>query len=194
MAIVDGHIRCSGCKELRPVAAFPPSYAARGSGECGTCISKRSAARRRKPGVRERENADVRERYADEEVRSAHLSRQAQYRKRNPAVPWNSHLRRTYGISAADYDAMLKAQGGGCAICGKTHASKGVRNRFAVDHDHTTGRVRGILCHGCNRAIGILGDDTDGVRRALIYLERAQQPPSVAVAPAIRINLLQGAN
>lgn len=57
-----------------------------------------------------------------------------------------------YGITVADYDRMLSAQGGRCAIC-KTDKSLG-RGRFHVDHDHVTGRVRGILCHLCNTALG----------------------------------------
>lgn len=57
-----------------------------------------------------------------------------------------------YGITVADYDRMLLAQGGRCAIC-KTDKSLG-RGRFHVDHDHATGRVRGILCHLCNTALG----------------------------------------
>lgn len=66
-----------------------------------------------------------------------------------------------YGITIADYDSMLAAQGGCCAICKLTTPSKrkklGERyyhSAFAVDHDHTTGKVRGLLCAGCNVALG----------------------------------------
>lgn len=60
--------------------------------------------------------------------------------------------KRLYGITVADYDRMLANQGGGCGIC-QTTESKG-RGRFHVDHDHKTGKVRGILCHSCNTALG----------------------------------------
>jgi hypothetical protein len=53
------------------------------------------------------------------------------------------------GVSDADYEALLAAQGGGCAICGNPPKTR----RLDVDHDHKTGKVRGLLCHRCNRAL-----------------------------------------
>ena len=53
------------------------------------------------------------------------------------------------GVDDAEYARLLEAQGGGCAICG----SKPKTRRLHVDHDHATGRVRGLLCHRCNRAL-----------------------------------------
>jgi hypothetical protein len=55
-----------------------------------------------------------------------------------------------YGV---DYDAMLKAQGGVCALCGQPERVAHVKH-LSVDHDHTTGRVRGLLCVGCNISLG----------------------------------------
>jgi hypothetical protein len=57
--------------------------------------------------------------------------------------------RKGLGVTVEQYDAMLAAQGGGCAICG----TKPKTRRLDVDHDHKTGRVRGLLCHRCNRAL-----------------------------------------
>ena len=53
------------------------------------------------------------------------------------------------GVTSADYDRMLAAQGGVCAICGSPPKTR----RLHVDHDHATGKVRGLLCHRCNRAL-----------------------------------------
>ena len=53
------------------------------------------------------------------------------------------------GLPLAEYDALLAAQGGGCAICGNAPKTR----RLHVDHDHKTGKVRGLLCHRCNRAL-----------------------------------------
>jgi hypothetical protein len=53
------------------------------------------------------------------------------------------------GVSDAEYDRLLEAQDGGCAICGATPKTR----RLHVDHDHHTGAVRGLLCHRCNRAL-----------------------------------------
>lgn len=80
------------------------------------------------------------------------------------------HLRNTYGISLEDYDSMLTEQGGVCAICGKqeTHAQ---HKYLSVDHCHETGKVRGLLCHGCNATIGYAKDDPARLERAIVYLK-----------------------
>lgn len=79
-------------------------------------------------------------------------------------------LREKYGLNTEQYDALLEAQGGCCACCGSTEPRGKGEQTFAVDHDHETGQLRGILCHPCNRAIGLLGDTAEGVRKALLYL------------------------
>lgn len=85
-------------------------------------------------------------------------------------------MRAFYGITPEQYEAMLTAQDGKCAICGEgepaAHGRTGRQFRLSVDHDHSTGRVRGLLCQKCNRAIGLMGDNTETLRRALDYLER----------------------
>lgn len=80
-------------------------------------------------------------------------------------------LARTYGLSQQQYDEMLESQGGGCAICGRRPGKR----QLPVDHDHETGVVRGILCTGCNTALGTLGDTAESLRRAVAYLDRAEK-------------------
>lgn len=77
-----------------------------------------------------------------------------------------SCLKFKYGITPEDYQEMLAAQGGVCAVCG---AGPGVR-ALAVDHCHTTGRVRGILCPNCNTGLGKFRDDVGLLTRAITYL------------------------
>lgn len=79
------------------------------------------------------------------------------------------HLVRKYGVSLADYERMLVAQGGRCAICECVEASQhnGV---FHVDHCHATGAVRGLLCRGCNHVLGHVKDDPEVLKRAIAYL------------------------
>ena len=77
-------------------------------------------------------------------------------------------LRKTYGITLADYGRMLKAQKGGCAICG----NKPKKRSLDVDHSHKTGRVRGLLCHRCNRGLGYYYDRPERFRAAARYLAR----------------------
>jgi Recombination endonuclease VII len=84
-------------------------------------------------------------------------------------VNWEYKLHRTYGLQKGEYEQLLQEQGGGCAICGEECPSG---RRLAVDHDHTTGVVRGLLCIHCNQAIGKLADCPDRMINALIYLIR----------------------
>ena len=76
---------------------------------------------------------------------------------------------RTYGITIEDWESLFLAQGSCCGCCKGLDAG-GAFGAWNTDHCHTTGIVRGILCHKCNTAIGKLGDTADGVRRALKYL------------------------
>ncbi len=87
---------------------------------------------------------------------------------------WN--LANTYGLTPQDYLDMLAAQGDRCAICGleepSAHGRTGTKFRLSVDHCHTTGRVRGLLCQKCNRAIGLLGDSVELLHKAIDYLQK----------------------
>lgn len=69
------------------------------------------------------------------------------------------------GASKEIVDKLIDAQNNRCAIC-----EKKLGKRFCVDHDHATGKVRGILCYRCNTGIGLLGDNADGIKKALEYL------------------------
>lgn len=73
---------------------------------------------------------------------------------------WNE-----YGLTPEAYDALLLKQDGRCAICLR------IPKCFDVDHSHVTGAVRGLLCHGCNTAIGVLQDSAANLRRAAAYVE-----------------------
>lgn len=77
-------------------------------------------------------------------------------------------LRMDYGISIETYESMLKEQNECCKIC-ETHQSK-LKRRLAVDHCHTTGEVRGLLCHLCNQAIGQFKEDPEILEKAIKYL------------------------
>ena len=76
-----------------------------------------------------------------------------------------------YGLTIKDYRSMLAAQGGGCAICGRTENGK--RHNFDIDHDHATGEVRGLLCNRCNRMLSNALDKPELLRKAIAYLEQS---------------------
>jgi hypothetical protein len=77
----------------------------------------------------------------------------AEYKRANPDYRRADTLQRKFGISLDEYDAMLKSQSGVCAICAKPCATG---KRLAVDHNHKTGAVRGLLCSSCNIKLGWL--------------------------------------
>ena len=83
----------------------------------------------------------------------------------------NAHLKRKFGITIEDYETMLDKQQGGCAICGKTEEAS--KQKLAVDHCHSTGFVRGILCRACNTAIGLFEDNVETMSKAIEYLNES---------------------
>ena len=91
--------------------------------------------------------------------------------RRSEQMRWY-RLLRSYGITKSDYEKMLSRQGGCCAICGGTETRR-ASSFFHVDHCHETGVVRGLLCHKCNTAIGMLNDNPDLIRSALEYMEKS---------------------
>ena len=129
--------RCSKCGEEKPLDQFGKRKNRGGSpqSQCRACDVLRASAFHR----------------ANPEKRKV-------YKKRAVAkIGWpvwhvrygrKSQLKRFYGMTPEDREAMLEAQGGMCAICGQT-------KELVIDHDHKTGRVRGLLCRHCNFVIGL---------------------------------------
>jgi hypothetical protein len=116
-------------------------------------------------------------------------ARAKEWRKRNPNYEKDRyqadkvqtrerHLVRKYGVTLDDYNRMLKAQNGCCAICGAAESEQ-FKSVFQVDHCHATGAVRGLLCRKCNFVLGYLDDEPAKLARAIDYLEsspRSQKP------------------
>lgn len=96
-------------------------------------------------------------------------------RRCRPCVSKANHEKRVaevYGLEPGEYEALLLNQGGVCAICLRKPGAK----RLAVDHDHTSGEVRGLLCRSCNRdVLGGLREDQAALQRAIDYLN---DPPA----------------
>ena len=94
-------------------------------------------------------------------------------RRANPEhylqIERKSKFKKQYGITIEQYDGMLDAQGGGCAVCSAKTPSNRTKY-FAVDHCHTTGKVRGLLCTKCNRGLGLFNDKPDLLKSAVNYL------------------------
>jgi hypothetical protein len=88
-----------------------------------------------------------------------------------------SHLKRKYGLTLEQYDAMLEAQGGVCAICRQPRPEE---RTLHVDHDHDTGAIRGLLCFTCNNALGDFRDEPELFHAAAEYLDRDDELATLA--------------
>jgi Recombination endonuclease VII len=99
--------------------------------------------------------------------------------KRNEPEKWEAYQERARirarvhrtGVTDEQYEMMLLAQCGRCAICGHQATGESKTERLYVDHDHRTRKLRGLLCHNCNLGIGNLQDDPAIIRTALEYVE-----------------------
>lgn len=155
----SGSRRCTHCTQVKSVACFQVGEVRNGTtylrSQCQDCRNLQHRAWYRRKG----------------------LEYHTQYRKRKPAeyaaVSRRHRLRKAFGMTEHDYEQRLRAQGGGCAVCGKAPAAH--KKRFAVDHDHISGIVRGILCSACNTAIGLFDDDPARLRNAAAYLEHTNR-------------------
>lgn len=85
------------------------------------------------------------------------------------------HQLKKFGLTKENYNKLLKEQNNKCAVCKTSigHVSKNKTNcRLAVDHDHRTGKIRGLLCGSCNRALGLFKDSIDNLQNAISYLKK----------------------
>jgi hypothetical protein len=179
--------RCTACDEVLSVAMFhvtkrPGKYRP----ECKACTAKRDRETYR--NSRERYLAHSREQWnsMDDETRARYAEPQRRRRKADPEWRRRQDIKRTarrYGLTADDYDALLAAQGGVCAICGGPPSEK---RRHHIDHDHETGVVRGLLCSNCNTAMGRFGDDPERLMEALRYLQDPPVPRFLAAMKGAR--------
>jgi Recombination endonuclease VII len=95
------------------------------------------------------------------------LAQEREYRANNPEAYRKTKLKHRYGLTFEAHQEMFEAQGGKCALCGERTAAD-------VDHDHNTGKVRGLLCRACNLGLGMFKDSVDGLERAIAYLKNTR--------------------
>lgn len=146
-------IRCLKAKNLEAFHRLKKSKDGRYSW-CKECVKDYMADRYADPAAAQKRKDELRRRY-----------------HRHPEGN-KAHLKRKYGITVEQYNRMFESQGGKCASCGLPQIES--NKRFAVDHDHETGMIRGLLCQGCNCAAGHLSDSPLKARALADYLERTQ--------------------
>lgn len=158
---------CVKCDEWKDRSAF---YAARGTkdglrGECKACFAARAKAHYVKNKAAEVERvrrwrAANPEKYREYQARTRQSGTKALADRRG-------HLKRKFNLTPEQYDELLAAQNGRCAIC-ETAPPSGTS--LDVDHDHPTGKVRGLLCRNCNQGVGKFRDDPFVMTAAQAYL------------------------
>jgi hypothetical protein len=152
--------QCNACGNKKPLEEFKPDQRSRDGcqGQCRECANTRereafAAGKRSYAAARKQWWAQNGERH-NKRRRTAHMQK--------------------LGVSIDKYDEVFEQQDGNCAICRQPETAmlKGKLKRLAVDHDHVTGVVRGLLCARCNRALGGFRDDAQLLQRAISYLEQ----------------------
>jgi len=91
-----------------------------------------------------------------------------EWRKANPDKVKNADMKKMHGITLEDYQAIKLSQDNSCAICKKHEDEE--KLALALDHCHTTGKIRGLLCSNCNKALGLFKDNKDFLKSAITYL------------------------
>lgn len=118
------------------------------------------------------------------ECKRCHIKAMTKRRKRRlelePDYRLKTHLKSKFGLGLEEYRAMFKSQLGRCAICERAISeagkAKGMSNLSAhVDHDHSTGELRALLCHECNLALGLFHDDPRVLEKAARYVKINQR-------------------
>jgi hypothetical protein len=139
--------RCTGCKVVKPLEAFYWNKQRDGSkarhSKCQVCRRGQFATWARTPRGRELKRLGI--------------------------------LRRVYGLDAEAFAALFARQGGKCAICKEPEKRlhrRGTQLRLSVDHDHATGKVRGLLCNSCNAGLGAFEDQPERLQAAAAYLRK----------------------
>lgn len=90
----------------------------------------------------------------------------AQNNSRHRATRRKAFLKKAYGLTEQAYENMYSAQNGKCAVCGRSEEHR----RLSVDHDHSTGKVRSLLCSRCNSALGLLSESVETIQSLKEYV------------------------
>ncbi len=142
--------RCRACGESKPLAEFSKQRAGRRT-YCKTCAGDEQRERMRR------------------------MKEDPEKYERHRRMVRRSELATKVGITLAEYEKALESQGSLCAICGRPETAVWRKNlsrlrSLSADHDHATGRFRALLCHKCNRGLGLFLDSPELLEKAAAYL------------------------
>lgn len=152
--------QCSRCKNIKDICDFQNDRSAK-SGKhhrCKIC------------------NKGIRQSFTPEQqiTRKQTSKRWYQENKEHCLIKMrNNWLIRHYKITSAEYEILLLSQNSKCAICKASETGRKKQKHFPVDHDHKTGKIRGLLCDQCNKGLGHFKDDPEIMERAIQYVKRS---------------------
>jgi hypothetical protein len=101
--------------------------------------------------------------------------RATNFGRKHPEKRKNSYLKHKYGITLEQHKQMLKESNGLCEICGKEEIRKGIKGKvinLSIDHNHQSGKIRGLLCQNCNSSLGALKEDIKILENMINYLKK----------------------
>jgi hypothetical protein len=176
---------CRICKNRQPITEFykspNPAYKDGYLNVCKTCNLEYDRKRREKLKIvveyktcsrckQTKHSSNFTSRYRNKdglrsECKECSHKESKIYRDKKPSQRYLARIRQRYGLEEEEYNKMLDKSNGKCEICGE-HV------KLVVDHNHTTGKVRGLLCHSCNAAIGLFKENKDSIRNSIEYLEK----------------------
>lgn len=158
---------CTKCNENKPIEMFYIQDKKKQSrqAECSKCEQDR-----RKIAIANNPNYD----------KQIEANRKKKWGDAHPERLRNSRLKSVYGIDNKRYAEILESQNGVCAICHETETKmnkeQNIPKRLAVDHCHSTEKVRGLLCFDCNSSLGKFKDSIENLQRAIDYLNKSREP------------------
>lgn len=171
---------CSKCKKLKPVGKFYVNRRAKDglASECKLCHNEASRKWSKANPERDKENRRKWHKANPEKAKES----VRKWKRANPEeakkIARRARLISSYGLTTEEYDKLLKKQGGVCAICGR-YRRESRYGRLCVDHNHSTGEVRGLVCSLCNIAIGAVQEDLATLRKMIVYLSKPSKKKKI---------------
>jgi len=160
-------IKCKKCGELKPASEFYRSRTIKRGFDTYCKVCRQGICKAWEKANPEKVTAMRRRGYLKREKGNPVI------RRRMKKYLRNYNLFRKYGITKEEFDRLVFLQANRCALCDNEFTGVGYM-KPAVDHDHETGAIRGLLCKRCNLALGQLGDTLAGVMRAVEYLNKTR--------------------
>jgi hypothetical protein len=166
--VKDGQRICNCCKTWKPIEWYAKSKAGHIglSAVCKDCENEKARVRYAEKDILSRRKG---KKSVYDKERRERLRAEGKLKRQRPEAEREQRMKREYGITTKDYEAMVEAQNNECAICFASGEQE--RNsKLVIDHCHASGKVRGLLCNKCNLLLGHANDSIGQLEQAILYL------------------------